>query len=361
MTVAVIDSGILAHPDLEGQVLPSYDFISDPQVSGDNDGRDANPADEGDYYADNQCQQGMRGHASSWHGTHVAGTIAAATNNRTGISGVAPDSKILPVRALGRCGGRSSDIVDAITWSAGGQVYGVPDNPNPAKVINLSLGGARACPAYYQRTIDAAVARGAIVVAAAGNNAEDAKNAAPASCNNVITVGATTNTGQRAIYSNFGSTVEVSAPGGFMDKNTPDGGILSLGDTSETTPQGYTYMYMIGTSQAAPHVSGTVALMTAIDPNLDTTRATQLLQSTSTPMTCDQDSCGTGVINAASAVAELAKQKGVNPAPSPAPAPPVETAPPADPAPSPAPEPTKRSVKERLDDLIRKIKAKKGK
>lgn len=356
VTVAVIDSGILSHPDLEGQVLPGYDFISEPFVAGDNDGRDANPADEGDFFADDECKAGMRGRPSSWHGTHVAGTIAATTNNGTGVSGVAPDARILPVRALGRCGGLSSDILDAITWASGGKVTGVPDNPNPAKIINMSLGGNRTCPVYYQRAIDAAVGRGAIVVAAAGNDAIDAAGAAPASCNNVVTVGASTNTGERAVYSNYGQTIEVSAPGGYLDEFDQSGGILSLGDVSETTPQGSAYLYMMGTSQAAPHVSGTLALLASLDPTLDTTRATQLLQNTSTPMTCDTSWCGTGIVNATSAVTELSRQRSGG-EPQPAPEPPAETAPPAQPAPQP--EATKKPIKQRLRDLLEKIKDKK--
>lgn len=354
VTVAVIDSGILDHPDLEGQVLPGYDFISEPFIAGDNDGRDDNPADEGDFFMDDECKAGMRGRPSSWHGTHVAGTIAAATNNGTGISGVAPDAKILPVRALGHCGGTSSDIIDAVTWASGGQVLGVPENPNPAKIINMSLGGNRTCPSYYQRTIDAAVSRGAIVVAAAGNDAIDAAGAAPASCNNVITVGASTDTGERAVYSNYGSTVEVSAPGGYLDEFDQSGGILSLGDVSETTPQGSTYLYMMGTSQAAPHVSGTLALLASLDHTLDTSRATQLLQNTATPIDCDESWCGTGIVNAATAVSELVRQPS-DQDPQPTPAPPAETAP-AQPAPQP--EASKKPVKQRLQDLLDRLKEK---
>lgn len=354
VTVAVIDSGILDHPDLEGQVLPGYDFISEPFIAGDNDGRDDNPADEGDFFMDDECKAGMRGRPSSWHGTHVAGTIAAATNNGTGISGVAPDAKILPVRALGHCGGTSSDIIDAVTWASGGKVLGVPENPNPAKIINMSLGGNRTCPSYYQRTIDAAVSRGAIVVAAAGNDAIDAAGAAPASCNNVITVGASTDTGERAVYSNYGSTVEVSAPGGYLDEFDQSGGILSLGDVSETTPQGSTYLYMMGTSQAAPHVSGTLALLASLDHTLDTSRATQLLQNTATPIDCDESWCGTGIVNAATAVSELVRQSS-DQDPQPTPAPPAETAP-AQPAPQP--EASKKPVKQRLQDLLDRLKEK---
>ena len=319
ITVAVIDSGILsAHPDLENNLLPGYDFISDPWISRDDDGRDADPSDNGDSADADVCYQGSEARPSSWHGSHVAGIIAASTNNERGVAGVAPNARILPVRALGRCGGTSTDIIDALTWASGGHVNGVPDNDNPAQVINMSLGGTGTCPAFYQKAIDAAVERGSIIVAAAGNEDVDAGGVAPAGCQNVITVGATGSTGARSFYSNYGSVVDVSAPGG--DPNTDDG-IASTVDRSETTPQEPAYGYMMGTSQAAPHVAGTIALLRAIKPSLTTEEATTLLQSTSTPLSnCDRDSCGTGIINATAAVDELAEQ-GADPGPDPNPSP----------------------------------------
>ena len=319
ITVAVIDSGILsAHPDLENNLLPGYDFISDPWISRDDDGRDADPSDNGDGADADVCSQGSEAQPSSWHGSHVAGIIAASTNNERGVAGVAPNARILPVRALGRCGGTSTDIIDALTWASGGHVNGVPDNDNPAQVINMSLGGEGVCPAFYQKAIDAAVERGSIIVAAAGNEDVDASGVAPAGCQNVITVGATGATGARSFYSNYGSVVDVSAPGG--DPNTDDG-IASTVDKSETSPEEPAYGYMMGTSQAAPHVSGTLALLRAIDPALTTEEATTLLQNTSTPLSnCDRDSCGTGIINATAAVDELVS-RGTDPGPDPSPSP----------------------------------------
>ena len=319
ITVAVIDSGILsAHPDLENNLLPGYDFISDPWISRDDDGRDADPSDNGDGADADVCSQGSEAQPSSWHGSHVAGIIAASTNNERGVAGIAPNARILPVRALGRCGGTSTDIIDALTWASGGHVNGVPDNDNPAQVINMSLGGEGVCPAFYQKAIDAAVERGSIIVAAAGNEDVDASGVAPAGCENVITVGATGATGARSFYSNYGSVVDVSAPGG--DPNTDDG-IASTVDKSETSPEEPAYGYMMGTSQAAPHVSGTLALLRAIDPALTTEEATTLLQNTSTPLSnCDRDSCGTGIINATAAVDELAT-RGTDPGPDPSPSP----------------------------------------
>jgi len=319
VTVAVIDTGILTnHPDMEGQLLPGYDFISDAERARDNDGYDADPSDEGDWAEPGVCPSrsgASKGQSSSWHGSHVAGTIAAHTNNNGGVAGVAPDAKIVPIRVLGRCGSTSADTIDAITWASGGEVNGVPVNKNPARIINMSMGGPGTCPRFYQKTINAAVARGAVIVAAAGNEDQDASKVAPASCENVVTVGASTNNGVRSPFSNYGASVDISAPGGDMDVET---GILSLTDKSTTAPQDSTYATMVGTSQAAPHVAGTIALMLAANPDLKTEEIVTTLQDTATTMAgCDRDSCGAGIVNAASAVSQVA---GKTPGPSATPA-----------------------------------------
>ena len=127
--VAVIDTGITNHSDLNANILPGYDFIIDTAVAADGNGRDADASDPGDAY---------QGQPSSWHGTHVAGTVAAVTNNAKGVAGMAYSAKVVPVRALGKGGGYDSDIADAIIWSSGGTVSGVPANANPAEAINLS-------------------------------------------------------------------------------------------------------------------------------------------------------------------------------------------------------------------------------
>ena len=315
ITVAVIDTGILTnHPDMEGQLLPGYDFISDAERARDNDGYDADPSDEGDWAEPGVCPSrsgASKGQSSSWHGSHVAGTIAAHTNNNGGVAGVAPDTKIVPIRVLGRCGSTSADTIDAITWASGGEVNGVPVNKNPARIINMSMGGPGTCPRFYQKTINAAVARGAVIVAAAGNEDQDASKVAPASCENVVTVGASTNNGVRSPFSNYGTSVDISAPGGDMDVET---GILSLTDKSTTAPQDSTYATMVGTSQAAPHVAGTIALMLAANPDLKTEEIVTILQDTATTMAgCDRDSCGAGIVNAASAVSQVT---GKSPKPS---------------------------------------------
>ena len=138
--VAVLDTGILAgHEDLRQNLLPGYDMLTSSTTSRDGDGRDSNPADEGDWFAFGECGPPRAGD-SSWHGSHVAGTIAATRNN-VGGTGVAFRARYVPVRVLGRCGGPLSDIVDGILWAAGITVPGVPANSNPADVINMSLGG----------------------------------------------------------------------------------------------------------------------------------------------------------------------------------------------------------------------------
>lgn len=336
VTVAVIDTGIVDHPDLNNQLVQGYDFISSSSRARDDDGRDSDPQDQGDWQSAYACPGNPRAADSSWHGSHVAGTIAAQTDNSTGTAGVAPNARIEPVRVLGLCGGSSSDIVDGITWASGGHVNGVPDNDNPAKVINMSLGGnASYCPSYYQDAIDAATERGSIIVVAAGNEDSDASGDTPANCDNVITVGSTGDQGARAHYSNYGSTVEVSAPGGDMKSGE---GILSTVDAGTTTPVGADYGYMQGTSQATPHVAGTVALMAQLKPSLTTAEATQVLQDTSYPLaSCDTGAgtCGTGIIDAAKAVVSVA---GTTPAPEPTD--PVTTEPTEEPSAPATTEPT---------------------
>ena len=165
--VAVVDTGYRPHVDLAANILPGYDMISDTAVSNDGDGRDADAGDTGDAVAAGECGLGSSARDSSWHGTHVAGTIAAVTNNGTGVAGIAYNAKIVPVRVLGKCGGYMSDIADGILWAAGVAVTGTTPNANPAQVINLSLGGKSTCSVTTQDAIDQARAAGATVVVAA--------------------------------------------------------------------------------------------------------------------------------------------------------------------------------------------------
>lgn len=275
LVVAVLDTGIVNHPDIDlSLAAQGYDFISDGFISGrQTDDRVPGGWDTGDWTSTepytSQC--GMS-EDSSWHGTHVAGTVAELTNNGIGLAGLAHDATVLPVRVLGHCGGYDSDIADAIVWASGGHVDGVPDNLHPAQVINMSLGGFGACAdSPLGDAIAVALARGTSVVVAAGNDSDDAASYAPASCPGVITVGATGITGKEAFYSNFGKTVTVAAPGGgiYLDDDpangqTVDNGFIwSLSNFGATTPTTPAYAGLAGTSQATPHVAAAVAMVQA--------------------------------------------------------------------------------------------------
>ncbi|MGW8990366.1 S8 family peptidase [Streptomyces zhihengii] len=315
VTVAVIDTGYVAHSDLAGNISGGYDFISDAARARDNNGRDANPADEGDWYAVGECGTNTTPSDSSWHGTHVGGTIAAVTGNGKGIAGIAYGAKIQPVRVLGKCGGSSVDIADAITWASGGTVPGVPANPNPAKVLNLSLGGASAtCPSTYQNAIDGAVSRGTTVVVAAGNSNQDVSGFTPANCNNIVSVASTNREGGRAFYSNFGAKIDISAPGGETRRatdtpgtvTTPENAILSTVNASKTSPTTETYKPSMGTSMAAPHIAGLAALMKAAKPSLTPAQIESAMKANARPLpgTCT-GGCGVGIADTAKTVASL--------------------------------------------------------
>jgi len=220
------------------------------------------------------------------------------------VAGVNWQAKLLTVRVLGKCGGTTSDITDGMRWAAGLSVTGVPNNPNPAKVLNLSLGGtALTCSSAWQSAIDAINAAGGIVVVAAGNSNTNASGAIPANCNGVIVVGATDRSGVRASYSNYGSAVDVSAPGGESGTN----GVLSTLNTGTTTPGSDSYAYYQGTSMATPHVAGVVSLMLAISPTLNFTQTETILKLTAKPFgpgnTCNLiTSCGAGIVDAGAAL-----------------------------------------------------------
>jgi serine protease len=299
--VAVIDTGILPHEDLSGRILRGADLISDPEVARDGDGRDLNPFDEGDYVlADDLCPGSFSVSDSSWHGTHVAGTIAANTNNKIGIAGIDLKAKILPIRALGKCGGSLLDVADGIRWAAGGVVSDLPVNANRAHVINLSLGAFGACNETMQSAINFANAQGSVVVVAAGNDElnMDWLPFIPATCNGVITVGAANRSGTFAWYSNRGDAIDITAPGGDGAR----GNVISLSNQGTLGPAADDYRGLMGTSMATPHVSGVAALIRAINPSLYPAQVEDVIKRSYKGLSCPRDQCGAGLLDAYSAV-----------------------------------------------------------
>ena len=311
VVVAVLDTGFRPHADLAANLLPGYDFIGDLAVANDGNGRDGDASDPGDWVAANECGGTHAARNSSWHGTHVAGTIAAVTHNASGVAGVAYGAKVVPARVLGQCGGYTSDIADAIIWASGGSVSGVPANANPAKVINMSLGGGGSCDATTQSAINSARSRGTTVVVAAGNSNANAGSYSPASCAGVITVAAVGRTGSRAYYSNYGAVVDVAAPGGDMSTGASNG-VLSTMNAGTTVPAADNYAYYQGTSMATPHVAGVVALMLAKNAALTPDEVETRLKSSTRAFTGTCSQCGTGLVDANAAVDAAT---GTNPPP----------------------------------------------
>ena len=287
VVVAVIDTGITTHSDLSGQTVAGYDFISDTSVSNDGNGRDSNPADPGDAY---------NGNNSSWHGTHVAGTIAALTNNSKGVAGVAFNAKIQPLRVLGKGGGSLADISDAIIWASGGSVQGVPANGTPAKVINLSLGGSGSCSSTYQSAINTARQRGTVLAIAAGNSNTNVSGFQPANCSGVVAVAASDREGNRASYSNYGTGIDVTAPGG--ETAVSGNGVLSTLNSGTNAPGSESYAYYQGTSMATPHVAGLAALILAKASKTPDEIETLLKQNVRPLAGSCSGGCGAGLVDA---------------------------------------------------------------
>ena len=329
VVVAVLDSGITAHPEFEGQLVDGYDFVSDRTKDGDSEpGRDADPTDPGD---------GVGADESSWHGTHVAGIIAAKSDT-IGISGIAPNTKIQPIRVLGMQGeGSSIDLALAIRWASGQDLNGfvingetlsnIPINETPAKVINMSMAfQPRAgsldfapCPRFVQDAVDYAQGKGVTLVAAAGNgdtafNPVDNARVYPTNCLGPLSVGSIGFTGDVAFYSNFG--VDLVAPGG--DQKSPGaapadsrGMIYSTSNSGTSTVGESIYRLEQGTSMAAPVASGIIALMYSLRPKIDVKIVWEALKASVVPFpagskcSLDPDRCGLGVMNAATALEAL--------------------------------------------------------
>jgi serine protease len=310
--VAVIDTGIRAHQQIDKALtrnadgsIYGYDFVSELANAADGDGEDSNPNDEGDSSGGN-----------SFHGTHVAGIIAAE-HDFLGSAGIAPNVKLLPIRALGKDGGTISDLVKAVNWAAGVKISGVPQNRYPVSVINLSLGAKEvvSCTGGYASIFDAAIAKGITVIAAAGNESR-ASLSFPGNCEGVITVVATQALGDRATYSNYGSGTLLSAPGGEFNigsTESPDsrGGIISSWVDASNLPS---YRLSEGTSMATPVVSGIVALMYSMQPNITPARVRAILQDSVRPFAPTSNcaiigGCGAGIINAQLALARTSALK----------------------------------------------------
>lgn len=312
VVVAVLDTGIRPdHPDLSGKIVAGYDFISDSDVANDGDGRDSDPTDPGDWISDADAAtstfSGCTVENSSWHGTLVSGIIGATSDNSLGMASVAPSVSILPVRVMGKCGGYDSDIIAGMRWAAGLSVSGVTTNTHPAKVLNMSLGATGSCSAAYQEAVSDVIAAGAVIVAAAGNESVEAGS--PANCSGVIAVGAVRHVGTKAGYSSLGSAVSISAPGGNCGSGTLCAyAILSTTNDGTTTAGNNTYSdasnYAIGTSFAAPMVSGTAALMFSLDSSLTPAAVKSLLQSSARTFPTSGGSAGIGTCQAPSGSTE---------------------------------------------------------
>jgi serine protease len=294
--VGIVDTGSTDHPDLVGSTVPGFDFISDAADARDGDRWDSNPADQGDW-----CPED--GDPSSWHGTHVAGTVNAVQDNGIGVSGLAPGVKVQHLRVLGACGGTGADILAAVVWGSGGNLgslfgsYPGADpgpNPTPASVLNLSLGGAGSCEAISQEIFSDARARGTTVVVAAGNESESASLSWPANCAGVISVASSTRNGALSGFSNYGTAA------GQITLTAPGSSILSTYNAGTTVPGAPDYRAINGTSMATPHVSAAAAILYSFGVTRPSDveaalRSAVMHFSPSTP--CDTVRCGAGLLD----------------------------------------------------------------
>ncbi|MGH8139348.1 MAG: S8 family serine peptidase [Steroidobacteraceae bacterium] len=361
LVIADLDTGVrFDHPDLKsaaagGRLLPGFDFVSEVAIANDGDGRDADASDPGDWVTAAEAQQapfkgascipdGQDHVDSSWHGTRTAGILGALTNDALGIAGMTWSGKILPVRVLGKCGGLDSDIIAGMLWAAGIHEAGVPDNANPAKIINMSLGATGACPQSYADTIAQVAARGVLVVVSAGN--EGGPVDAPANCAGAAGIAGIRQVGTKVGFSSLGPEIAVSAPAGncvnttltpatpceYSIQTTTNSGTMG----PDANGNGYTDEVNnpnLGTSFAAPIASGIAALMASVNSHLSSCQliarlkegsqafpqsspgespqppachvpaSSTDLQNAECLCTVDGKTCGAGMANAAGAVA----------------------------------------------------------
>jgi serine protease len=328
VVVAVLDTGITPHEDL-GPVLPGYDFVATVDFANDGNGRDADPADPGDHVSaadlSNPLFASCLVESSSWHGTIIAGMLAATWNNGRGGAGMHSGLRVLPVRVAGKCGADVSDIIDGMRWAAGLAVAGAPPNPNPARIVNISFGGSAACGNAYQTAVDELLAAGVVVVAAAGNDASTPSR--PASCRGVVGVVGLNRDGFKTNYSNFGpelAATGLATPAGDDAQGAwaalADSGLVTLINLGSTGPGRSGYARLYGTSFAAPQVAGVLAHMLSLNPALSAAQLIQGLRLSARPHVvspkigacsdqnpgrciCSTDSCGAGILDADQALA----------------------------------------------------------
>ena len=327
--VAVIDTGITDHPDLAGHVLPGYDFVSTLEYANDGNGRDADASDPGDWVSKADVDQPGTAfdtcavEDSSWHGTQIAGIVAAVTDNAAGIAAASWNGRVLPVRVAGKCGADVADIVDGMRWAGGLVVSGVPLNPNPARVVSISFGSVAPCNAAYQSAIDELAAHGVVVVVAAGN--DHAGPMRPANCSGAVAVAALNRDGFKATYSNFGAAIALATVGGdpasegAWGTSLGDDGIVTLDNAGTRGPGAGSYARVFGSSYTAPIVAGAVSLMLSANPNLSYTQIVDGLRLSARPHVtspkiqacsnanpgrciCTAGTCGAGILDVAEAV-----------------------------------------------------------